>query len=148
MTAIKAILANPFDINSFENKINRVLNKVTIEAQTDYQRFAGSFDSIMPKIQVIEEDDGNLVIPERNYDGQILSYVVSGTSIRYATMEPEFTPRTRRGSLNVGPRTGGVAFVSKGVPHAGIEARDTHQLLADTYGPQLVNGAVKALDYL
>lgn len=68
-------------------------------------------------------------------DDEIFGYINNGTAVRYATMTPDFKPKTRPGSLVSGPGAGGLSFVSKRIPHKGIVARDFIEMLTTKYRP-------------
>jgi len=55
---------------------------------------------------------------------KIFGFVDIGTSVRYATMSPDFSPKTRVGVLSSSRGRGGMIFVNKNKPKPGIEARE------------------------
>lgn len=57
-------------------------------------------------------------------DNEIFRFVNDGTAIRYATMTPDFIPKTHPGTLMSRAGRGGLAYVNKKVPRPGIEARN------------------------
>lgn len=57
-------------------------------------------------------------------DSEIFKFVNDGTSVRYATMTPDFISKTRPGSMQSGRGRGGVAYVNKKIPRPGIQARN------------------------
>lgn len=57
-------------------------------------------------------------------DNEIFRFVNDGTSIRYATMTPDFIPKTTPGRLFSTPGRGGRAYINRKIPRAGIAARN------------------------
>lgn len=55
---------------------------------------------------------------------RIYKFVSGGTRVRYATMTPGFTPKTRTGHIGSGPGSGGVLYVNRRRPRPGIRARE------------------------
>lgn len=51
-------------------------------------------------------------------------WVDKGTRVRYATMTPDFQPKTRRGYIGSFSGKGGLAYVNKNIPRPGIQARN------------------------
>lgn len=54
---------------------------------------------------------------------KIYFFVSEGTSVRYATMTPNFQAKTAQGRYTAGAGRGGVLFVNKNKPRPGIKAR-------------------------
>ena len=76
--------------------------------------------------------------------GRIPFFLNGGTSVRYATMTPDFVPKTSPNVLRSGPGAGGLAFVSKNVPNPGIEAREFDQSVADEVAEQAAEVIIRA----
>lgn len=59
----------------------------------------------------------------------VYGYLNDGTRIRYATMTPNFSPKTRPGRVNAVAGSGGLAYVSKKRPRPGIKPRKFDELV-------------------
>lgn len=68
-----------------------------------------------------------------------------GTDVRYATMTPDFVPKTRVGRLRAGRGKGGVAFINQLQPKPGIEARGWTQLIEKKHRAQFKRAMEAAL---
>jgi hypothetical protein len=93
-----------------------------------YQKFTSTWNH-QPDFDVTYLWNGdNLEITVFTQD-DIFRYIDEGTSIRYATMTPDFVPKTTPGSLNSGNGAGGLAYVSRQRPRPGIQARKISELI-------------------
>lgn len=66
-------------------------------------------------------------------DDDIFRYLDEGTGVRYATMTPDFVPKTTPGSLSSGTGAGRLNYVSTLVPRPGIEARNFSVQMRERY---------------
>jgi hypothetical protein len=88
-------------------------------------------------------------VPNTNTEGnKKFLWLEEGTKVRYATMTPDFKPKTQRGVLGSTRGRGGKAFVDKRKPKPGIEAREwTEQIIKEKRLPQVMKErAQKALE--
>lgn len=69
-----------------------------------------------------------------------------GTAVRYATMTPDFSPKTRAGFIGSGSGSGGVQFVNRQYPKPGIEARGWSEAIAEKWTPLFEDIMQEALD--
>lgn len=76
-------------------------------------------------------------------DHAIFNFVEGGTEVRYATMTKGFKAKTTPGSLGSGPGHGGLAYIDKAKPRAGIEARNFYKVSAEKRRPEFVARAKK-----
>lgn len=79
---------------------------------------------------------------------EIWHYLDEGTDVRYALMSPDFSPKTRPGSLDAVAGTGGVVIVDLDHPKPGIDARGWSKEIAKMIGKILVAETKKELDAL
>jgi len=68
-----------------------------------------------------------------------------GTKVRYATMTPDFYPKTRPNSFTAGAGRGGVAFINKKRARPGISSRNWTLLSSREYSPVLQNAVDKVI---
>ena len=66
---------------------------------------------------------------------RIWHFLDGGTAIRYATMSPGFSPKTRTRVLGSFAGSGGVAFISRKHPRPGIKAREWRKLIKEQRSP-------------
>ena len=60
----------------------------------------------------------------------VYGYINNGTSVRYATMTPNFKAKTKPGRLSAGAGAGGVSYVLRSRPRPGIQARKFDETIA------------------
>lgn len=65
-------------------------------------------------------------------------FIDLGTDIRYATMTPDFSRKTNPRILGSRGGSGGVQFVNRGVPRAGIEPRKFSDEIVKRRSPKLL----------
>ncbi len=122
-------------------ELDRAVSKIQdkFEHTTDFWQHEVDFESTVtqsgPKTWEIEVGT----------DERIYGFVSGGTSIRYATMTKDFEPKTMPGSLISDPGYGGVAIVSKKIPHEGIKARDFPGQIYDAMHEDIERDLVRAV---
>jgi hypothetical protein len=82
---------------------------------------------------------------------RIYGFINYGTSVRYATMSPDFAAKSQAGFAGAGGGRGGVSFVSRAHPRPGIKARKFDKQIRDKYEQivsaqfrQIVGAAVRS----
>lgn len=88
---------------------SKALFEKTVETWTDKPEFK------------VTEKAGRVEVSTNN---KIYFYLDKGTSVRYATMSPDFQPKTRARVIGSNRGRGGMVFVSRNHPKPGIEARE------------------------
>lgn len=73
-------------------------------------------------------------------------FVTKGTSVRFATMTPDFQAKTTRRVISSRSGRGGVAFVDKRKPRPGIEGREFEEEIAKREEPKFQRRAQKRYD--
>jgi hypothetical protein len=71
------------------------------------------------------------VVGEVYTEDDVYRYLNDGTSVRYATMTKNFSPKTKPGRISARAGSGGLHYVSRGRPRPGIKARNWDVLIAD-----------------
>ena len=64
-------------------------------------------------------------------------FLDQGTRVRYATMTPNFSPKTRPNTLSASSGQGSVAYVDRGRPRKGIQARNFVEQVKEIQEPKL-----------
>jgi hypothetical protein len=73
-------------------------------------------------------------------------FVTKGTSVRYATMTPDFSPKSKVRTIGSGGGSGGVLYVDKRRPRPGIQAREFEEEIALREQPKFQKRGQVALD--
>ena len=60
----------------------------------------------------------------------VYGYINNGTSVRYATMTPNFKAKTKPGRIGAGAGAGGVSYVLRSRPRPGIKPRKFDEMIA------------------
>jgi hypothetical protein len=79
-------------------------------------------------------------------DSDIYRFVTRGTSIRYATMMPGFSPKTSVRMIGSSGGKGGVAFISKKHPKPGIKAREFEETIGTKWQKEMPAQMQRAID--
>lgn len=112
-----------WDDRAFRLGLRRV-NKSTAQGmKRDYEKTVETWDDNVVFEQLTQTVGGDLIVIVGT-DNAIYRYVNDGTRVRRALMSPDFSPKSRPGSLRSRPGQGGVIFISKDLALPGIEARD------------------------
>ena len=143
MAKWKAILVETPDLAAFTAAIRTGLPEVVEAPQQDFKSFVASWRK-SPEIIVKVEDKAGLISAftgvESNWSRgntatpeDIFMFLTRGTSVRYATMDTTFRPKTRKGLISSGGGGGerDPLYVSRLVPRDGIEARDIEEAVAE-----------------
>lgn len=70
------------------------------------------------------EEIGGAMIYTISTDDEVFFYLDRGTSVRYATMTPDFLPKSKVRKLSSWPGQGGKKYVDRKRPRPGIQARE------------------------
>lgn len=73
-------------------------------------------------------------------------FITKGTSVRFATMTPNFVAKTTRRTIGSKAGRGGVAFVDKRKPRPGIEGREFEEEIAKREQPKFESRGQRNLD--
>ena len=78
-------------------------------------------------------------------DDDVYRYLNDGTSVRYATMTPNFKAKTRPGRISAGAGAGRVSYVLRSRPKPGIKARKFDEQIAKIRQKDLESFFAKAV---
>lgn len=76
----------------------------------------------------------------------IYHFVSGGTAVRYAVMTDDFSPKTRPGSLDARPGSGGFSHLDMRNPRPGLVARDFPTLVVQKHQENYVRAIGDCLD--
>ena len=105
--------------SNLEKTFNNFLDEIAQAMQADYYVTVATWKH---KVDFIINDYKEFGREIFTWDDKYM-FVNDGTRIRYATMTPNFSAKSRPGSIGSVPGSGGVAFISKKHPRPGIKAR-------------------------
>lgn len=78
-------------------------------------------------------------------EDQVYFWLNEGTSVRYATMTPNFKAKTKPGRIRARSGAGGVAYVNRLIPRPGIKPRKWDELIAQGTMRNLVSAFIRAV---
>ena len=113
--------------------LNR-MRKVGVKVRADFEKTTATWEHDVDFDQAIslsQKDGGPTLLVDTG--DKIYKFVSGGTKVRYATMTPDFVPKTVPRVIGSGPGAGGVAFVNKQRPRPGIKAREFNAVIADKW---------------
>jgi len=141
--AIKPINAKYFDLDGIADKIGKVLNKYAEKAEQDFDNTTKTWkhDINFEKEVTLR---GNKMEVSVFTKSDIFRFVNDGTAVRFATMTPDFRPKTKPGSLRSSSGRGGLQYVNKQYPRPGIKPREFTDTIVEKHDKKFVNDIQKA----
>ena len=82
-----------------------------------------------PKFITTMRRGSGKIIGRIETSNKIYKFVSGGTRVRYATMTPDFRPKTQSGFIGSRAGRGGVMLISRARPRPGIRARKFDELI-------------------
>lgn len=148
----KTYLARPMNINKAINVMAQTMKQTGVRKniQQNFNPTVKEWTGDKPDF-ISEVEKGNEVILHQiRLEGPDKAvpkwfWLSFGTSVRYATMTPDFQSKTRPGTLKNRKGKGGVLFIDRSKPRPGIEARLWHEIIARAAKPVYVKDLMKAL---
>lgn len=108
-----------FDVPAGQAAKEKALEALAQEALALFHKTTETWDE--QPVFIVRVNNNNTSVTTNS---KIYKYIDKGTSVRYAVMSPDFSPKTRvRVIASVGGR-GGKVFVDKRHPKPGIQARE------------------------
>lgn len=135
--AIKIQKAKFYDIDGIAEKIANVVREYADKAEDDFKRTTKTWERDVAFEKKMRER-GNGFEAEVFTEDEIYFYLNDGTATRYATMTPNFKPKTQPGKLDSSSGRGGLAFVNTQRPRPGIEARKFNTAIIRKHGKKFV----------
>lgn len=151
----KAILASPPNSTAFFGTLEAGFPKLLKTSQGDFENFVGPWrDSpeiilkrkrTRQKLSVFTGVESSWSKGKRAKPEDILMFLARGTSVRYATMPFDFSPKTSYRVINSGPGGGGrdPLYVNTSEPKPGISARDIEEAVYDKRKIEIIREAKK-----
>jgi hypothetical protein len=111
---------NKLDPELLMKNIQSELNEYSELIRSSFKASARTWDDV-PEfiIRKSGEYEREIYTANQNY-----ARVNRGTSVRYATMSPDFLAKSQANSLTAGGGAGGVQFIDRNRPRPGIKARN------------------------
>lgn len=108
-----------FDIPAGHAASETALRQLGEETKAEFEKTVATWED-KPTFTV-NRNMGNVTV---GTSSRIYSYIDKGTSVRYATMSPDFAPKTRSRVIGSTGGRGRMVFVSRNHPKPGIQARE------------------------
>lgn len=136
----KPILPDKFNSSAFTKAFEIAVKEQTIINDNEYKKTYRTFSHKPTFTQKYKTTATEISgITETSGDGSTENpypFVERGTSVRYATMTSDFSPKTRTRIIGSSRGRGGKLFVSKKHPRPGIKAREFSQEIAKRQQPK------------
>lgn len=133
----KAILPKKFNKNALTGVVNTVAKQFSVDAKKELLQPTSTWDHSVFFKQKIVTTRSKVTVSVFTEDN-IYRFLDEGTRVRYATMTPNFSPKTRVRSLKASVGSGGLLYVSRLKPHRGIKARQFVILVKESQEKKLV----------
>ncbi|MCA9979250.1 MAG: hypothetical protein KDD89_00385 [Anaerolineales bacterium] len=112
--------------------LEKQLTAVSKDIKADFEKTTRTWND-KPSFEVQSKELQRII----RTNHKVYFFVSGGTRVRYATMTPDFSPKTRPNYIGSGAGSGGVLFVDKRKPKPGIKARDFDKAIAKKWQPMI-----------
>lgn len=157
---MKGIKAKRLTIDPIRLELLNELRKTGTAMRKDFEKTTQTWEGERPDFgQAISLAQGGptlLIEPQGGKGAQKWRWLDEGTSVRYATMTPDFQAKTKPRYLGSGRGRGGLMYVNRNRPRPGIKARGWTELIAKKWKrpfqrrmeEALIRGAKKTGHYI
>lgn len=114
------------------NAIRGALDEVAEDAKKDFEATVETWER-QPEFEITGE---SIISREVFTQDKIYFFINNGTSVRYATMTPDFQAKTTPRVIGSNRGSGGVHFINRNRPRPGIEARKFDEVIAKKWEKQ------------
>lgn len=140
MIKFKQIKPKPLKVDAIRLELLNGLRKFNSLAVKDFNETTRTWNGDKPRWETSISLAGGAITAVIAPKGSALAlnkwnWLDKGTAVRYATMTPNFIPKTSPRTLGTTAGAGGLAFVSTRVPHEGIEARGWSAIIMVKWTP-------------
>ena len=140
---VEAIIPkNLFNLADLERVVENTLEMAAQGVAADYGAVTNTWHHD-PGIEIERPSAKGRIVGS---DDKPLFFLDEGTSVRYATMTPDFEPKTRPFYLGSYRGKGGLAFVNMTRPRPGIKARKFTVTIAKKWDKRLPEQMQRAID--
>jgi hypothetical protein len=108
-----------FDVPAGQAAKEQALGELAEEARELFQKTTATWETQPVFIVRINQNNTSVTTASKIY-----TYIDKGTRVRYATMSPDFSPKTRSRVIGSTAGKGRMIFVSRNHPRPGIQARE------------------------
>lgn len=129
-------MAKAITPKDFEKDLKKALRDVAKSARSRLLTPTSSWSN-KPEFTIQELEQGGDLIERIVTDSDEYFFLDEGTSVRYATMTRDFVAKTKPRSFASGGGQGSLAYVNRGMPRPGIQARKWTEMTELEYGPVL-----------
>lgn len=131
-----------FAPDRLEKAVENALDGAALAAKADFGVTTQTWETpVKFEIEAVKQG-----VREVFTTNKIYLYVNHGTRVRYATMTPDFQPKTTPRLIRSRRGAGGVAYVRKDRPRPGIKARKFDEEIAKKWRKQLPKTLQRAID--
>jgi hypothetical protein len=134
------------DVAKVKAAVQKSLDESALLIQTAFQLTVSTWAD-KPTFEITKTETSRVI----RTSNRIYGFINYGTSVRYATMSPDFAAKSQAGFAGAGGGRGGVSFVSRAHPRPGIKARKFDKQIRDKYEQivsaqfrQIVGAAVRS----
>lgn len=135
MLRAKAIIPKKIDtavfLEEFTGAVKKTIDSADVEFKKTYSSWRGKPDFVKSVDASPTKITGSDTTDDDKY-----RYVTRGTSVRYATMTPDFVAKTQPRVLGSGAGRGGLLYVDKRRPRPGIKAREFEEMVESQEEPK------------
>lgn len=146
MIKFKQIEPAKLKVKDFESGFAELIKDTIDAADDEFAKTYASFSHKPAFRKTIKKTEGSTLTSGEGSTDNPYPFVTKGTSVRYATMTPDFAPKTKKRVIGSGGGRGGVLYVDKRRPRKGIEAREFEETIAELMLPKFQKDGQKILD--
>ncbi len=110
----------------------------------DYEKTVATW-KVKPQFEMLTQRTSSIASVLVGTDNRIYAYVNNGTSVRYATMTPDWDSKSRVRIIGSYPGRGSRAFISKSHPQRGIAAREWSLVIERKYEREFADAMEQAM---
>lgn len=133
---------SPVVAEKYIKAIQDELNEAALEIKTNFEQSAKTWQA--PPVFIIRktgEYEREIATSDQNY-----ARLDKGTSVRYATMTPDFLAKSQANSLAARAGAGGVLVINRDNPRPGIAPRNFQKKVKELWDAKFAAGMRNAID--
>lgn len=107
---------------ALKDEMSATMDRFAADVEADFQSTVRTWNN-KPTFKLVKKYTLDTYSAEVGTTDRIYKFINDGTSVRYATMTADFSPKTSPGQLAAVAGSGGLAYVNVFRPHEGIKPR-------------------------
>lgn len=144
--AYKLIKPAKFNRNAFVNAFKREAEMVADDMRADFEKTTKTWKPqdapVFEKIIQVGKESVQVFV---GTDSRIYNYVNNGTSVRYAQMSKDYSPKTKVGVIGSTAGSGRMIRIDTNNPRPGIKARKFDEAIQKLWSKRFKDCMVKAM---